>query len=529
MLTRTAYLSVSHRELVLYSPKVGANMPQLRKAFPWLVALVGVSCLALSLSDALPRRVVTAAPPAADARALSSIFREVARDALPSIVAIETRGKAQAQGGLDLDDLEDSPLDELFRQNPQFREFFRNRPRQRETPQTRGLGSGFVMDEAGVIITNSHVVRGADEVKVRFHDGQEYVAKEIKIDDKSDIAVLKVEGAKGLKALRFGDSDGMEIGDWVLAFGNPFDVGVTVTSGIISAKSRGLGIADREDFLQTDAAINPGNSGGPLLNLNGEVIGVNTAIASRSGGSEGIGYAIPVNMVKWISQQLLANGKVKRAYLGIGIQQLDPKLSKGLKLQGLEGALITTITKGSPAEDAKLEVGDVILELNGRMVTNPRSLQNVVERLEVGKTYKALVIRDTKKLEVPIAVREMPDDFFAANGRSGRSRPPSQTPKSESFNELGIEVKELTRDAAREAGFDDKVTGVLVANVDANSPAAQVGIAAGHVIERVGNQKVTTTKEFEVALGASSLKDGVTLLINTPNGKRFVAVQVSKN
>jgi serine protease Do len=506
-------------------------MSQFRKAFPWLVALVGVSCLALSLSDALPRRVVTAAPPAADARELSSIFREVARDALPTIVAIETTGKAQARGGLELEDLENSPLDELFRQNPQFREFFRNRPRQREAPQTRGLGSGFVIDEAGVIITNSHVVRGADEVKVKFPDRTEYTAKEIKIDDKSDIAVLKIEPTKRLKALRLGDSDLMEIGDWVLAFGYPYDVGTTVTSGIISAKNRGLEIADREDFLQTDAAINPGNSGGPLLNLTGEVIGVNTAISSRSGGSEGIGFAIPVNMVKWISQQLLASGKVKRAYLGIGIQQLEPALlkDKDFKLQGLEGALITTITKGSPAEEAKLEVGDVILELNGRVVTNPRSLQNVVERLEVGKTYKALIIRDGKKLDVPITVREMPDNFFVANGRSGGRRAPSQTPKGESFNELGIEVKELTREAAREAGFDDNVTGVLVANVDANSPAAQGGISAGHIIERVGNKKVTTTKEFEAALKAASLKDGVTLLINTPNGKRFVAVQVSKN
>ncbi|TXT21410.1 MAG: protease Do [Planctomycetota bacterium] len=190
--------------------------------------------------------------------------------------------------GLDPDD-EDNPLNDLFRQNPNFREFFRERPKQRETPRSRGMGSGFIIDEAGIVLTNSHVVRGADEVKVRTHDGHDYLVTDIKMDENADIAVLRIKDGKNLKALRFGDSDMAEIGDWVLAVGNPYDVGMTVTAGIISAKSRGVAIA-RGDFLQTDAAINPGNSGGPLLNLNGDVIGINTAISSRSGGSEGIGF-----------------------------------------------------------------------------------------------------------------------------------------------------------------------------------------------------------------------------------------------
>jgi serine protease Do len=494
----------------------------------WIVGAVGIVCLAINFSDVLPRRAVTAAPGAVDARKLSVTFRDVAREVLPSIVAIETRGKAAAMNGLDLDD-EENPLNELFKQNPQFREFFRDRKNQREAPRTtRGMGSGFVIDEAGIILTNSHVVRGADEVKVRFHDGHDYVATEVKMDDNSDIAVLRIKNAKNLRAIRLGDSDAAEIGDWVLAVGNPFDVGMTVTAGIISAKSRGLGIARREDFLQTDAAINPGNSGGPLLNLEGEVIGINTAISSRSGGSEGIGFAIPVNMVKWISQQLITHGKVRRAYLGIQIQPLTSALSRSLKLEGVDGALIARIGPDSPAASAKLQEGDVILELNGRKVATTQMLQAVVERLEIDKTYKALIVRDGTKLEVPITVREMPENFLAGGTRpglgGGRSRQAPQ-PKEESFNSLGLQVKELTESIAKELGFEDKTTGVVVSGVEPNGAAAQAGISVGQVIEKVGGKKITSLKDFDEALKTATLKDGVTLLISSPTGKSFVVVQ----
>ncbi len=506
-------------------------MQRLSTHVSWMIGLVGIACLAVSLSDVLPRRVVKAAPTAADARKLSVTFREVAHEVLPSIVAIETRGKAAAMNGLDPDD-EENPLNELFKQNPQFREFFKERPKQRETPKARGMGSGFIIDEAGVILTNSHVVRGADEVKVRLHDGHDYVATDISMDDHSDIAVLKIKGAKGLKALRFGDSDTAEIGDWVLAVGNPFDVGMTVTAGIISAKSRGLGIARREDFLQTDAAINPGNSGGPLLNLDGEVIGINTAISSRSGGSEGIGFAIPINMVKWISQQLTTHGKVRRAYLGIQIQQLNSALARSLELPGVDGALLARISKGSPAAEAKLQEGDMILELNGRKVLTTQMLQTVVERLEIGKTYKALIIRDGEKKEVPITVHEMPENFLSSTvsrPAAGRGRGRGQNPqqKEESVSELGVQVRELTDDIAKELGYEDKSAGVIVTGVDPNSPAAQAGIVPGQVIEKVGSKKVkvTSPKELQEALKSASLKEGVVLLISSPTGKHFVVVQ----
>ncbi len=494
----------------------------------WILGIIGVICLAINLLDVLPRRAVTAAPTAADARQLSAIFREISHQALPSIVAIETKGKAAAMSGLDPDD-EDNPLNDLFRQHPQFREFFRDRPRQRETPRSRGMGSGFVIDEAGVILTNSHVVRGADEVKVRTSDGRDYVVSEIKTDETADIAVLRIKDAKGLKALRFGDSDTAEVGDWVLAVGNPYDVGMTVTAGIISAKSRGPNIARREDFLQTDAAINPGNSGGPLLNLNGEVIGINTAISSRSGGSEGIGFAIPVNMVKWISQQLLTHGKVRRAYLGIQIQPLTSALAKTFKLQEVEGALITRVSKDSPAADAKLQEDDVILELDGKKVSNTQTLQLVVERLEVGKTYKALIVRDGETMGIPVTVREMPEGFLAGGNRpslnGGRGRGQNQTPKEESFNPLGLQVKELTAEIAKELGYEETPTGVVVTRIDPNGVASEAGITVGQVIEKVGNKKIASLKELDEALKSASLKDGVRLLVSSPTGKQSVVVQ----
>ena len=505
-------------------------MQRLNKSAAWIVGIVGITCLTVSLLDVLPRRVVTAAPTAADARQLSAIFREVSHQALPSIVAIETRGKAAAMSGLDPDD-EENPLNDLFKQNPQFREFFRERPKQKDSPRSRGMGSGFVIDESGVILTNSHVVRGADEVKVRTHDGHDYVVTDIKMDENSDIAVLRIKDVKGLKALRFGDSDTAEIGDWVLAVGNPFDVGMTVTAGIISAKSRGLGIARREDFLQTDAAINPGNSGGPLLNLNGEVIGINTAISSRSGGSEGIGFAIPVNMVKWISEQLMTHGKVRRAYLGIQIQPLNSALSRLFKVPGVDGALIPSIREGSPAADSKLQEGDVILELNGKKVSTTQMLQIVVERLEIGKTYKALLVRDGEKRELPITVREMPENFLANSNRltnggaRGRGRGQNQPPKEEPVAELGVKVRELTEDIAKELGYESNGSGLFVSSVDQDGVAAQSGITIGNVIEKVGKKKVTSTKDLEDALKSVSFKEGVAVLVNTPTGKKFVAVQ----
>lgn len=501
-------------------------MQRLCKNASWVLAIVGITCLTINFWDLHPRREVTAAPSAADAKQLSAIFREICHQAIPSIVAIETRGKAAAMGGMDLDD-EDNPLNDLFRNNPQFREFFRERPRQREMPRSRGMGSGFIIDEAGVVLTNSHVVRGADEVKVRTHDGHDYLVTDIKMDENADIAVLRIKDGKNLKALRFGDSDTAEIGDWVLAVGNPYDVGMTVTAGIISAKSRGVAIA-RGDFLQTDAAINPGNSGGPLLNLNGDVIGINTAISSRSGGSEGIGFAIPVNMVKWISQQLMTHGKVRRAYLGIQIQPLTSALAKTFKLQGVEGALITKVTNSSPAADAKLQEDDVILELDGKKVSTTQSLQLVVERLEPGKTYKASIVRDGKKLDVPVTVREMPEGFLAGGNRpnpGGRGRGQNQQPKEESFNQLGLQVKELTAEIAKELGYEEAPTGVIVTKVDPNGPASEAGITVGQVIEKVSGKRVASIKEFEEALKGASLKEGVRLLVSSPSGKTSVVVQ----
>ena len=272
-------------------------------------------CLLGAAAVVAQRRPVSQAPVARNAQELSHVFRSVAGAATPSVVSIESRGKPiRVRSNFPFGD--NDLFREFFRNDPRFREFQNQTPAERELPAPVGRGSGFIIDESGVIVTNSHVVEGAEHVKVRLHDGREFIATDIKQDPRSDIAILHIDAPRGLlKPVRFGNSDQMQVGDWVLAVGSPFGYDLSVTAGIISAKGRGPKINEREDYLQTDAAINPGNSGGPLLNLNGEVIGINTAISSRNGSYNGIGFAVPINMAQWVIQQLVAEGKVSRAYL----------------------------------------------------------------------------------------------------------------------------------------------------------------------------------------------------------------------
>ncbi len=310
----------------------------------------------------------------ADARSLSAAFRQVSKSAVPAIVSIDTERKARVieadeDGPQTFGDAfpfdGDSPFGELFRNDPRLREMFKNRGPRRE-PGSRGQGSGFVIDPSGIIMTNNHVVEGADKVTVRMSDGRVFTATDFKGDPKSDVAIVRIKADAPLATLPLGDSDRTEVGEWVLAVGSPFGLDLTVTAGIVSAKGRGPKITEREDFIQTDAAINPGNSGGPLLNLNGEVIGMNTAISTRSGGYDGVGFAVPVNMARWAANQLVEHGTVRRAYLGVAIQPVDAELAGqfGVPING--GAVVTQVMDGSPAEGAKLQPGDVVIRLDGK-------------------------------------------------------------------------------------------------------------------------------------------------------------------
>ncbi len=478
---------------------------------------VVITALAATWSTRQEARAVATVVDAAD---LSVAFRKIAAEVTPSIVSIETITKAKQvdlPGNGFPDDA--APFREFFRDDPRFQEFFRGGPRRGMIPRKRGGGSGFVVDASGIIMTNNHVVSGADEVRVHFMDGREFVAKEIKTDPRTDVAILRIEGAGALKPLKLGDSTAMQVGDWVLAIGSPFGLESTVTQGIISGKSRARNLADREDFLQTDAAINPGNSGGPLINLRGEVIGINTAIASASGGYDGIGFAIPTHIASWVGDQLAKSGTVRRGYLGTSIAPVDAESAKQFNVKLGEGAIVKTVMPSSPADKAGLEPSDVILTLNGQKVTGPTALQGIVERLDVGKSYPLEIIRGGKHQTLQVAVEEMPASFTSkSNGRE------SSEPQSAGFDSLGLQVKPLTRELAKQLGVDI-ARGLVVTSVQDDSAASEAGVQSGDVIERVGTTNVSTVEEYRKAVEALSLKDGIVLHMRNETGKRYVVVK----
>jgi serine protease Do len=460
-----------------------------------------------------------------DARELSKVFRDVAKRARASIVTIVTTGKAQTvRNPLDG---EEGPFGDLLKQQPEFRQFFRQRQMQPVVPH--GMGSGFVIDPRGIIMTNTHVVNGASEVKVRFADGRELVATGIKTDPRTDIAILRVNPESGghFEALPLGNSDQSDVGDWVLAIGSPFGLDMTVTAGIISAKGRQIDKTDREDFIQTDAAINPGNSGGPLLNLDGEVIGINTAISTRSGGYDGVGFAVPINMAHWVSDQLITKGSVRRAYLGVGIQQVSGTLAAVLHVAPGEGAVVGEIKSNSPAEKAGLQMQDVILDFNGQKVEGPKDLAGVVERLDVGKSYPMTIMRDGKRMSLPVTVQEMPSHYTALaheDSEEGNTENKANPNEPMSFDELGIQVRELTPQIATELRLKD-VKGVVVGSVKSGSLADESGLREGMVIERVNKHAVATPEAFQEAMKHVSLKEGLIFQVRTFRGTNLLPIR----
>jgi serine protease Do len=396
-----------------------------------------------------------------------------------------------------------------FFNDPFFQDFFGNQFRNFQQPRERkesGLGSGVIVEKDGYILTNNHVIAGADEIKVKLSDKKEYKGKVIGTDQKTDLAVIKIN-ADNLPAIKLGDSDKVKIGEMVIAIGNPFGLNQTVTSGIVSAKGRAnVGVADYEDFIQTDAAINPGNSGGALVNVKGELIGINTAIFSMSGGYQGVGFAIPSNMAKVVMDNLIKNGKVVRGWLGVFIQPITPELSKQFNLKDEKGALIGDVTEDSPAEKVGLQRGDIVIEFDGKEVLDATSLRNIVAATPPGKSVSIKVLRDGNPKTFKITITEMPSQMQSSAGASN--------------NQLkGVHVQALTRELKKQLDVPDRLKGVVISDIDEVSPAAGT-LAKGDVIIQIDQKNVASLKDYETVVSGIKSNQGILMLIYR-NGATF--------
>lgn len=452
-------------------------------------------------------------------------FADLAEALLPSVVNISSTQKIETP--------EDFPELPQFPEGSPFEDFFEEfmDRRGRGLPSTppASLGSGFIIDAAnGYIVTNNHVIKDAEEVRVTLHDDTTIEAEIIGKDEKTDLAVLKVDPAKhALTAVSFGKSDVMRVGDWIMAIGNPFGLGGTVTVGIVSAQQRDINAGPYDDFIQTDASINRGNSGGPMFNLSGEVIGINTAIFSPSGGSVGIGFAIPSDLAKPVIDQLIDFGKTRRGWLGVRIQSVTDEIAESLGLPKAEGALIASITPGGPAEKADIKAGDIVLEFDGKPVPTMRDLPRIVAETPIEKDVSVVYWRDGKKKTTKVKIGELEkaeEDGLLASG-------PASTPRAGIPVEgVGMEVGALT-DADRETySVPADVSGVLITKVDPASEAGEKGLIEGDVIVEINQKAVQTPQDVAeiVRKAGAAGRNSVLLLINREGDVQFVALKLQK-
>jgi len=467
----------------------------------------------------------------AHAKSLSRAFRAVAKAVQPTVVKITTSTKPQRNGPQRSGSPRNTPQGNPFKGTP-FEDFFGDQDmpgfqfRHPQVPRRQsGVGSGVIIDPKGIILTNNHVVDGAGEVTIDLPDGRQYKAVEIKTDEQTDLAVVMIKPDEPLPAATMGDSDRMEIGDWVLAIGNQFELEGTVTAGIISAKGRSLASSQRAELLQTDAAINPGNSGGPLVNLDGHVIGISTAIASTTGGYQGVGFAIPINLAKWVTAQLIESGQVRRAYLGVQISEIDSQLATKLGVRPGEGVVVAEIFPDTPAADAGFEIGDIIRTFAGHPVTNPRELQEAVERSQPGTKQRVDIVRNRKPDTLSVVVKPLPKDFGMAGGPSlGQGR--TEDASGYTNDDLGLDVGDLTEELAEQLGYEG-FSGVVITGVDIDGIAAEAGISEGMLVLKVGSKVVKSVADFKAAMKGESLKEGILLLIRAKDSNRFIVLQKS--
>jgi serine protease Do len=389
-------------------------------------------------------------------------------------------------------------------------------PREREI-ERRSVGSGFIIDEGGLVVTNHHVVDGADDIEVQLADERTFAAELVGSDERTDVALLELAEADGLPTVKWGDSAKLEVGDWVVAIGNPFGLDHTVTSGIVSAKERMIGAGPYDDFIQTDASINPGNSGGPLFNLRGEVVGINTAVAPRG---QGIGFAIPAHLAQGVIDDLRGEGRVVRGWLGVLFQPLTIELAGAFGLDHTRGAVVTNVTPGSPAADAGMRAGDVIVEVRGERLASGRHLPSMVAQLDPGTEATITVVRDGKRRELKVVIGEMPGDL------SGVSQPrPEADDRETDAPKLGVEVTDLDDSLRSRLGAVDVERGVVVTRIAPGSPAARV-LERGDIVVEVNRDPVRDTKEFERRLDELDEGDDLLLLVHREGSWQYVVIRL---
>ena len=461
------------------------------------------------------------------ARALSDAFNAAAERVRPAVVSVYSEKVVKMRGfEWSFPFGEDSPFRRFFNE-PQDEPSPRQRgPREYRVPQ-RGLGSGIIVDKEGHILTNNHVVRDVDEIKVTLADKRVFDAEIVSADARTDLAVIRIKGKvpDDLPVAELGDSGALRIGDWALAIGAPFGYAQTVTIGIVSAKGRVVGLMrddkgaleSYEDFIQTDAAINPGNSGGPLVNIDGQVVGINTVIATSIGQYAGVGFAIPSSMVKQVMPVLLKGGKVTRGMLGVMIQEIDSDLAKQFGLSDTKGALVGQVNKDSPADKAGIKTGDVIVRFDGKQIEDTSCLRNIVAATVPGTKADIVVLRDGKEKTISVTVGTL----TAENGGASTE----ETGETEVTSSIGIIVAPLTADKAKELGYE-KEEGVLITEVEDGSPAAHAELRPGDLITEINRDKVTTAAECKDAIAKAKDKDSILMLIKRQGGSRFVIVRM---
>jgi serine protease Do len=436
-------------------------------------------------------------------------FSRVVKDVKPAVVHIKVESTVEM-----------SHEYEQFFNNPFFERFFGPQHRfqdpQQRKRQQQGAGSGFIIDKEGYILTNNHVVERADKITVTLSDNSEVEAKLIGTDPKSDVALIKIDVDYALPTVNLGDSESLEVGEWVIAIGNPFGLSQTVTVGVVSAKGRSrVGINEYENFIQTDAAINPGNSGGPLLNIHGQVVGINSALYSRTGGYMGIGFAIPINMVKSIKEQLQNNGKVTRGYLGVGIQDVDEGLAESFGLDKSGGVLITDVQEDTPASKAGIKNQDIIVKLGDIELKDTQDLRNRIAQTTPGTDIVLHLMRDGKPIELQVTIGEQPADF----GNVAQA-----VPDENPLSSFGLVLQDLTPDLAEQLGYKGR-QGLVISEVTPGSPAAVVGLKSGLLIEEVQKVPVKNLEELKLIMQQSQTKDRVLLRIRMGQNSRYIVLK----